>query len=229
MTDPVTDLAHPPYPALLPYENLHAGESAVILGTGMSIKDGLPESILSGRIVFSVNTIIFHPTLAGCVDYYFMMDNGAAKDPNSYTSRKREYDAYRPKREKFYGAGVPQYCPTEEDAVRADAAFFRVGYGTTQNPSPYRGRWTWDLVNEPLGDMSSVIFAAMQFAMWMGLRDWVIAGCDCDGERFSGGRPVFPSIVRFWRQFAPMLRETVRIRQYKPTKAIYGMFAEVLP
>lgn len=202
------------YPHLVPYRNTHKGQACVILGTGMTIKGGVPEDVLRDRTVLSVNSIIFHPALADRVDYYFIQDKGRAHEEHGYSNNVDRYDRYQPELQKFYGIG-PTHAFDAETAGRGHAKWYRVA----------RGPWANDLANDVLGDFGTVIFVPMQFAAYMGFTDWIIAGCDLEGARFSGGNPIFAPMLKSWKEEAARIKSFGCVRVWKPL-GLRGMFDE---
>ena len=195
----------------------HAGEGCVLLGTGESVAAGVPDWVLAGRRVLSVNSILFHPN-AHAVDYYFLQDRGNVKNAHSFAARTAEYDDYLPRLGKFYGIG-PAHCPHAADAERGWAQTYRVADGKD------RHAWWADLERQRVGDHGSVIFAVAQFAAWMGFTDWIVAGCDLEGERFDGGCPILRPMLKSWTSQSDLIKSKATVRVWKP-KGLKGLFDE---
>ena len=205
------------YPQLRPIRDTHKGQGCVILGTGATIKDGLPDEVTRNRVVLSCNTILFHPTLAKRVDYYIIQDQGRTHEPHSQANNVKKYDEYRPCIRKYYGIGINRsHCFTPEMAARAGAVHYHVNR---------QDRWAHDLANEAVGDFGSVIFAVLQFAAWMGFTDWIVAGCDLEGERFDGGCPILRPMLKSWTSQADLIKSKATVRVWRP-KGLKGLFDE---
>ena len=157
------------------FKNKHNGKDVVVVACGPTAKDYQP---IKDAIHIGVNRAIHLPQVT--LDYLFVMD---AYDKRK-SSQMSDYNDYRPgKCTKFYGISGDfldnqLYVPSESDTIKSNAIRFRtdnlIGLRITNN-----GRFLYDISTQPLTDCGSVIFSALQFALWTNPRRLYLVGCDC--------------------------------------------------
>lgn len=109
-------------------------------------------------------------------DYYFLQD---------YSGKTPEYieelNNYR-KNEcvKFYGLTMeykyePERTVPESHAIKANALRYR----TDRDFSNFNCQFAYDISTQPLGCFETIVFPALQFALWTYPRRIYLVGCDC--------------------------------------------------
>ena len=147
------------------YRGICAGKEVVVVGAGPTLDDYIP---ISGAIHIGVNKTFLCEKLS--LDYLFIQDY--------FEDIQDAADAYRPKAcKKFYGyhpdgnvGAIPEVCATRAGAERY---FFEDLPLSSHHPFPP------DISRARFGTFSSVIFPALQFALWMHPKRIYLVGCDC--------------------------------------------------
>ena len=155
------------------YRNIHAGRELVIVGAGPTLDDydPIPEAVHVG-----VNKTFLCEKLS--LDYLFIQDY--------FPDIQDAADAYRPGLcKKFYGRHPdPHVAPIPErsaDEAHAERYFFEDLPTDTVCPFPP------DISCARLGTFSSVIFPALQFALWTHPKRIYLVGCDCSSLGHCAG------------------------------------------
>ena len=154
------------------YKGMYKGRTIVILGSGPTLRF---YNMLKNAVHIGVNHTFTIDQLK--LDYLFVQDNlgiGDAENPDM----QHRANVYRGKVcKKFYGT---HYCDariTEQDVLEANAERY---YFLDHNiPTSDYAFLTADITTRPLNEWSSVIFAAMEFALWTHPEKIYIVGCDC--------------------------------------------------
>ena len=215
------------------FENVYHGRACVIMATGPSLKqyrDPEPDIVKIG-----VNSAIF----AGHdLDFLFIQDPGHPSNPYSYVAKQANYDCYRCKVAKFYGVSLSPML--RDNTARAEA----YGYEFTNAPlveiDGYRIEdpevkpfFSSNLDEVPPAAAGSIVFPALQFALYAGFSRIYIAGVDImDPRRFNESEPNGNNYARFhlprWAQFAQWVSQAydVRIVSVNPV-GLTGMFEDL--
>lgn len=165
--------------AFLPYKNKAAGRDVVIVAGGPTAAEFRP---IPNAVYIGVNRAY---KLSGVgFDYLFWQDFEAVKGRETIDEL---CDYRKGKCVKFIGlAGedcwdrgfvFPESYVQEIGALR-----YRTVLGTLD-------RFAFDLSVQPLADCGSVVFSALQFALWMNPKRLYLVGCDCShgGYFYKGG------------------------------------------
>lgn len=155
------------------FKGVNEGKEVVVFATGPSSKKYKP---IPGCIHIGVN----HAYLRADInfDYYFVQDYAIGR------KHLEEINWYRQGRcVKFYGIvstykdkfGNSIIIP-EGDAIKARAFRYRTDYSAFK---PWQCKFAFDISVQPLGDFGSVVFSALQFALWTHPRRIYLVGCDC--------------------------------------------------
>ena len=160
------------------YENIHEGETAVLVGGGPSIDKFKP---IKDALYVGVNWIgkdkLFNQELEDfiTVDYYFMCDRDRHMSPD-----------FKVKKQKFCSSLIgegntfkewPQYHLTHEDAKKHNAII--LGTSTRQDAF-YK-----DISNNPIRS-GTVTMAALLFILYTGVSKLYLVGQDCSGNTAFG-------------------------------------------
>lgn len=209
------------------YHNKHAGRSAVLFLSGPTLD--LYEAPEPDLITCGVNTVMFQRQ---DLDYYFIQDVGRPSHPNSYRSRKADYDAFKPRIAKFHGITL---CPQLKGG---DAIPYEFSHGPIINTGSARiedpkvpADFSDDLANKPPAAAGSIAFPALQFLLWTGVKKIYIVGADITDGRRVGEEKATQNYVRQnhvgrWLEFERWVFKAypdVEITPLNP-KGLKGMF-----
>lgn len=154
------------------YKNFYKDKEIVIMGSGPTIKE---YSRIKDAIHIGVNYNFTIPNIN--LDYLFIQDNlslNAAKDIN-YQQAANKYRGSLCK--KFYGIHRHNCCIAEHNFIEANAErFYFIDH---QVPTSKDALFSIDISSRPLNEWSSVIFAALEFALYTHPKRIYIVGCDC--------------------------------------------------
>lgn len=170
----------------LPFKDTNRGKELVVVATGPSAAKYKP---IEGAVHVGVNRAF---KLEGVeFDYLFLQDYRTKtylKDANAYRQGKCR---------KFYGLVVendPRHVVEEgefhdfviprEDAEAAEALRYRTDLQDLRQANECRFRY--DITSGPLGDFWSVVFSALQFALWTHPKRIYLVGCDCSNAGYFG-------------------------------------------
>lgn len=159
------------------FRNKHLGQDIVILACGPTLNDfqRIPNAIYIG-----VNRTILSPKFDYC-DYWFMQDFG-----NSTPQEKEKYRSYRGNEcIKFMGMANPvdtrwgfdPHAPSELEVH--DAGAFKYYHDYNTGIKGWESEFAYDLSTMPLMNGGTIVFAALQFALWTNPRRIFLVGCDC--------------------------------------------------
>ena len=209
------------------YRNIHAGRELVIVGAGPTLDDYEP---IPGAVHVGVNKTFLCEKLS--LDYLFIQDY--------FPDIQDAADAYRPGLcKKFYGRHPDPHvvAPIPErsaDEAHAERYFFEDLPTDAACPFPP------DISCARLGTFSSVIFPALQFALWTHPKRICLVGCDCSSlghcreitSKTSAGTP-FPleveRLLHGWtkmKEFIEKFYPDVEIISVNPV-GLKGMFKDI--
>jgi len=201
------------------FKNIHQGQEIVLVATGPTAKDymRIDNAIHIGvNRAFQIENIDLH--------YLFMQDYNV----KYYI---KEANRYQPDScSKFYGM-IEKWniIIPDNDVIEANALRYRTDIDfIRQHFDECRFRCSID--SEPLGDFGSVVFSAMQFALWTNPRTIYLVGCDCskgyfDGQTSDGSAS---HLVSHWfqlKEFARLYYPETEIISIHPV-GLKGIFTE---
>ena len=189
-----------------PFRGEHAGESAILFATGSSVNQFsynlLPES---PDVRVGVNRIICRDDIS--LDYYFCAhyhDNDHPRDPSfldKIVSRSKDLQVFCAS--MFNGASFSEFFSPAQ-ALQMGAIAYELHSRTGVDA------FCTDLVREPMYN-HSIVFPALQFMLYTGVRRIYLVGCDCGGphscvegqfESFSNDYNGHTCLVPNWKEFA---------------------------
>lgn len=163
------------------YKNICNGREIMFLATGPSAKYFCP---IDNTINIGVNKTIFMENIK--LDYYFTGDYRVVRD---YEDKIVEYD---PNCTKFFALSKEFEYETsamtmpESLAIRANAKRFKtdwfIGQKNTENKL-----FTYDIDKRALCSFKSIVFPAIQFAMFTNPKRVYLVGCDCTTDGYFDG------------------------------------------
>jgi len=165
--------------AFAPFKNKFAGREVAVIACGPSVKDYEP---LPGVINIGVNRAYKNERIE--CDFLFIQDGRWPRQD------MQEVNGYRAGTcTKFYGLSserlhndFPAWIVSESDVVKANAYRFR-----TDNIELVIGKEPeipLDISTQPLADFQSVVFSALQFALWTNPKRIYLVGCDCSNSGY---------------------------------------------
>jgi hypothetical protein len=156
------------------FKGIHQGKDIYLIASGVTASTFKP---VANAIYIGVNRSFQINNYAIPMDYMFIQD---------YSGKTKEYiddlDNYRPdKCQKFYGlttewSYIPERTIPESHAIKAKALRYRTDWVKVDGFEP---QFTHDLSTQPLGCFGSIVFPALQFALWTYPKRIYLVGCDC--------------------------------------------------
>jgi len=168
------------YEVFKKYENKFAGQSCNVFGTGPSL---LKYKQNNTHINIGVNEIIYYDII---MDFYFLADAG--NDRRGYRSDPARYEAYLPKIDKFYRSPDSPCNHAKLPSNSKGSSYYRTDRLLNIYKNP-RNAIQVDTFNKNVHDFivdgGSIIFDAMQFALYCGFQTINLIGCDCNYKNGS--------------------------------------------
>lgn len=208
-----------------PYKNKHFGEDVAIIATGPSLNKYKP---LDNVINIGMNKAFFADNIN--LSYYFSFDHIANKD---YIEKIAEYKDIT----KFYGQLQPSYFCLKE--IKAGKGIMPESIILKHNAKKFYiyGKWPLtplfikpDIDKTWLVDGGSVVFSAMQFALFTNPKRIYLVGCDCSSGYFDGKTGADAShLVKSWKElkkFAEIYYPDTEIISVNPV-GLKGMFKDL--
>lgn len=153
------------------YKNMYQGKEIAVLGAGPTLRE---YSRLKDVVHIGVNFVFTVPDID--LDYLFVQDDLTRCDKEAgmqQFANKYRGDSCK----KFYGIHKEKGCLSEKDVIEAKAERY---YFLDQDvPVSEHAIFSSDITSRPLNEWSSVIFAALEFALWTHPKRIYIVGCDC--------------------------------------------------
>lgn len=204
--------------AFAEFKGCHTGKDLVVVATGPSLDRFKP---IEGAIYLGVNSAYRRKGIE--LDYLFAMDYSGLHDSMP------EMNAYRKGRcEKFYGLFREQekrveLVIPESDAIEAQARRFRTIWWSADNDAIFNERFALDLCSEPLLASMSIVFPALQFALWTNPRRIYLVGCDCSGSSHFSSNGEGDSDCKFETLIRPYLKFRDFAARYYPKTEIVSV------
>ena len=138
--------------------------------------DGLRKRV----VTFGVNSIVLVSALK--MDYVFVQDRGRPHGDTGYLSNRAAMNAYVPGQHKFFGhfPGKRSFGLNGQHAKAANASRYQASNalsGCDRTGVPLVA----DVGNYAFGGSCSTAFSALQFALYTGVEDLFLVGCDVHG------------------------------------------------
>lgn len=156
------------------FKGIHAGKDIVLVASGVSADKYYPKKDV---IHIGVNRSFQIGNGRIPMDYIFIQDF-SGKTPEYID----ELDNYRPGQcQKFYGL-TTEWNDTmnrvipESHAIKAKALRYRTDWACIDGFEP---QFAYDISTQPLGCFGSIVFPALQFALWTYPKRIYLVGCDC--------------------------------------------------
>lgn len=216
--------------AFAEFKGCCTGKDVVIVATGPSLERF---QRIGNAVYIGVNRAFKRRELK--FDYLFAQDISGLKDV------MREMNDYECGHcVKFYGLSRElesafNLVIPESDVVLAKARRYRTIWWGLNEDVMMTERFAYDLCSQVLASFESVVFPALQFALWMNPRRVYLVGCDCGGSgHFSGngqhdtGRDFKDLLVPYlkFRDFASRYYPETEIISVNPV-GLKGVFKDL--
>lgn len=206
----------------LKYKNCNKGKDIVLLATGPSLKDFIP---MNNVIYIGVNRAFQYDKVK--LDYAFIFDN--SYPTSEYLNKLNKYEGNNVK--KFYGIcsdfELLNCTISESDALEANAERFYL------YPEKSKNIPTYDISSEAFFNASSVVFPAMQFALWTNPKRIFIVGCDTNlnGYYYNNSKNYLKTnnVYKGWlkiKDFAKVFYPNTEIISINPV-GLKGVFKDI--
>lgn len=206
------------------YKNAHAGREVAVVATGPSLAKYRP---IPDAVHIGVNRAFQRREVE--LDFLFVQHFPGIDD---LTEQLVAYGAGKVK--KFYGV------ISEQDTLRwrrpdaaAGAAGFELYY-CLNGPSGGAAHFAAEIERLPMSANGSVVFAALQFALYTGPKRIYLVGCDSTGKGTAasadGGLSDADRLVRDWEQLRDFAAENypgIEIVSVNPVR-LAGMFRDIV-
>lgn len=154
------------------YRNIYQGKDIVLVASGPTVKD---YSMFNDAIHIGVNHTYTLDYV--CLDYLFMHDNLVWKDAPLLQKNANLYRGADCK--KFYGYHfMNRNSIPEKDAIEANAERY---YFVNKPTSDFIFTST-DISTRPLNCWNSIVFPAVEFALYTHPKRIYLVGCDCSAN-----------------------------------------------
>ena len=214
------------------FKGIHMGKDIVLVASGVTASK-YTGSKIKDAIHIGVNRSFQLNNYEIPMDYIFIQDySGKTKEQID------DLDNYRQgKCQKFYGLTTEwSYQPLrvipESHAIKAKALRYRTDWAKIDGFIP---QFAYDIATQPLGCFGSIVFPALQFALWTYPKKIYLVGCDCttagyaydkNDKNFLIPEKIIEAYHQF-KQFKNMYYPDVEIISINPV-ALKGLFRDEL-
>lgn len=203
------------------YKNCNEGKDIVILATGPSLREFKP---IDNAVYIGVNRAFEFDKVK--LDYVFIMDN--SNPTPEYLEELNKYEGNNVK--KFYGIcsdyDLMSATISENDAIKAKAERFYI-HTVRDKKIP-----TYDISTEAFFNSGSIVFPAIQFALWTNPKRIYIVGCDTNLSGYYKGNKNILNVKKVldgWKQvkeFVQIYYPNTEIVSVNPV-GLKGLFKDV--
>ena len=211
------------------FKGIHENKEIVIVASGISAEE---YKYIDGAIHIGVNRAFQIGNYRIPMDYMFVQD---------FSGKTKEYiddlDNYKPDTcKKFYGL-TNEFCYDPErtipefHAIKANALRYRTDW--TGIPH-FESKFAYDISVQPLGCFASIVFPALQFALWTHPKRIYLVGCDCTTSGYAYNKNetnfLYPDEIviayQKFKQFAQKYYPDVEIISINPV-GLKGLFQDI--
>lgn len=185
----------------LKFKGINTGKDIVLIATGPSLKKFIP---IKNAVYIGVNHAFKCDKVK--LDYLFAQDYLGLKDCIDLMNEYKGNNCV-----KFYGLTTEfdtqwdRVIP-ESHAIKANALRYRTDWEEVSGN--FKCRFAYDISVQSLGCFGSIVFPALQFALWTNPRRIYIVGCDCNnGGHFDNTKSADLSyLLKPWAEFKKFAR-----------------------
>lgn len=185
----------------LPFKGIHEGDDIVLVASGVSADK---YKVKEGAVHIGVNRSFQIDNYRIPMDYIFIQDfSGKTPEYIDDLDNYRPYDCT-----KFYGLTMEwgmdfNRTIPETHAIKANALRYRTDW---VNIEGFKPKFIHDISTQPLGCFGSIVFPALQFALWTYPKRIYLVGCDCSlsGYAYDKNDKNFldvPRIINTYKEF----------------------------
>jgi hypothetical protein len=202
----------------LPFKNIHLNREIIIVASGSTASRYSP---IEGAIHIAVNRSFLLKTVV--FDYIFIQDYSGSTP--SYIEDASNY--YPGVCVKFYGlttefdTHVVNRVIPEQHAIRAKALRYRTDWAAIPG---YQPKFAYDISTLPLGCFGSIVFPALQFALWTNPSRIYLVGCDCTTD----GHFMQTHGDRQKNNFLPVDEVVKAYHEFKHFASVYYPYTEIV-
>lgn len=209
------------------FRNIHFNQNVVILASGVSASKY--KTPVKDAIHIGVNRSF---ELGVPLDYIFIQDySGKTKE---YIDKLDKYPC-----QKFYGLTNefeynPERTIPDIHAIKGKALRYRTDWDIICWDGGFTNEFAYDLSVQPLGCFGSVVFPALQFALWTHPKQIYLVGCDCttsgyaydkNAKNFLNTEKVIDTYKKF-KEFAKKYYPDIEIISINPV-GLKGIFKDI--
>lgn len=202
----------------LPFKNCYQGKEIVIVASGPTAK--YYNAPINGAIHIGVNRAFQLES----VDFNHIFIQDYSGPTKTYIE---DLIAYKPETcQKFFGLTTEyenswERVIPESLAIRAKALRYRTDWVKIPRFQP---KFAYDISTQPLGCFGSIVFPALQFALWTNPKTIYLVGCDCTSNGYFNTDTKSPefnpdkvyNIYLKFRDFAKVYYPEVKIVSINP-------------
>lgn len=210
------------------FKGICEGCEIVLVASGVSAEKYFPKE---GVIHIGVNRSFQMDSYRIPMDYIFIQDySGKTSEYIDDLDNYRLYECI-----KFYGLTNewiynPERTIPESHAIKAHALRYRTDW---TNIEGFKPEFAYDISTQPLGCFGSIVFPALQFALWTYPKKIYLVGCDCTNAGYSYDKnykntlPVNSIIEAYkkFKQFAGKYYPDIEIISINPV-GLKGIFKD---
>lgn len=208
------------------FKNIHAGEEIVVVASGPSAKYYQP---IPNAIHIAVNRSF----ILDNIDFKYLFIQDFSGPTTTYIDDLCKYK--KDTCQKFFGLTVEyndmhKVIP-ESYAIKANALRYRTDWAKIHNFQP---KFAYDLMTQPLGCFGSIVFPALQFALWTNPKTIYLVGCDCTNDGYFNTNTKSPEFkpnqiteaYKKFKHFASVYYPDTKIISINP-RGLKGLFEDI--
>ncbi len=214
--------------SFLKFKNCHVNEEIVIVASGPTAK--YYTNPIKNAVHIGVNRSFQLESVD--LDYIFVQDySGPTK---TYIE---DLIAYKPQScQKFFGLTTEyenqwERVIPESLAIRANALRYRTDW--IKLPG-FQSKFAYDISAQPLGCFGTVVFPALQFALWTNPKKIYLVGCDCTTSGYFNSNIASPEFnpekiqktYQMFKNFAKVYYPEIEIVSINPV-GLKGVFEDI--
>lgn len=208
------------------FKNIHAGEEIVIVASGPTAKYYKP---LPNAVHIAVNRSF----ILDNIDFKYLFIQDFSGPTPTYINDLCEYK--KDTCQKFFGLtmeyDIMHRVIPESYAIKANALRYRTDWAKI---SKFQPKFAYDLMSQPLGCFGSIVFPALQFALWTNPKTIYLVGCDCTTDGYFNSNVKSPEFkpdkiieaYKKFKHFASVYYPDTKIVSINP-RGLKGLFEDV--
>lgn len=208
-----------------PFKNIHAGDDIVIVASGPTAKYYQP--------IDAIHIAVNRSFIIDNIDFKYLFIQDFSGPTKTYIKDLCEYK--KDTCQKFFGLTMEyetmQRVIPESYAIKANALRYRTDW---ENIKTFQPKFAYDLMSQPLGCFGSIVFPALQFALWTNPKTIYLVGCDCTTDGYFNSNVKSPEfkpdkIIKAYekfKHFTSVYYPDTKIVSINP-RGLKGLFEDV--